>query len=64
MLNKIYVWSKTHFPENLFFKNFISSKIHFLETIFQSKNYTMFRLFISNKQNKPLVEIKKRCNIS
>ena len=55
---------ETHFPENLFFRNYISSKIHFLETIFHSKNYTMFRLFISSKQNKLLVEIKKRCDNS
>ena len=64
ILNKIGVWSKTHFPQNLFVRNYISSKIHFLETIFHSKNYTMFRLFISNKQNKLLVEIKKRCDNS
>ena len=62
ILNKIYVWSKTHYSVNSFFRNYISSKIHFLETIFQSKNYTMFRLFISNKQSKLFVEIKKRCD--
>ena len=61
-LNKIYVWSKTHFPENLFFRNNISSKIQFLEAIFHWKNYCIFRLFISSKQNKLLVEIKKRCD--
>ena len=64
-----------HFPENLFSridtcqnlqlveiisteyafsKNYLFSKIHYLEIIFHSKNYTMF------KQNKLLVEIKKR----
>ena len=65
----MYIWPKLHFPksffpENLFFRNYISTKIGFLETIFHSKNYSMFRLFISSKQNKLLVEIKKRCDNS
>ena len=52
-----------HLPECTFGRNYISRqtyfseitfspKIHFLETIFYSKNCTTFRLFISNKQNK------------
>ena len=54
------IWPNGHISENLFSRNYILSKIHFLETIFHSKNYTMFRLFISNIQNKLLGAIKKR----
>ena len=55
----MYIWPKFYFPESLFSRIYISSKIHFLETIFNSKNYTMFRLFIFNKQSKLFVEIKE-----
>ena len=63
-LARMYIWPKLHFPDSLFFRNYISSEIHFLETIFHSKNSTMFRLFISDKLTKLLVEIKKRCDNS
>ena len=64
-LARMYIWLKLHFPENLYLPEFTyPQKIRFLETIFHSKNYTMFRLFISNKQNNLFVEIKKRCDNS
>ena len=50
---------KAYFPEITFPRKFI-----FLETIFHSKIYNLFMLFISNKQKKLLVEIKKRSDNS
>ena len=69
LFSRIYTKQNLGLFENTFsrkfiFQKFFSSKIHSLETIFHSKNYPMFRLFISNKQKKLLVEIKKRCDNS
>ena len=56
-----------HLSEFTFGRNHISPKayfpeIAFSETIFHSKNYTMFRILVSNKQNKLLVKVKNLDN--
>ena len=51
-LARMYIWQNVRFSENLFSRNYISSKIHFLDTIFHLKNDTTFRLlFLINRTN-------------
>ena len=48
---------KAYFSEITFPQKFIFWKLYFIQKII-----LMFRLFISNMQNKLLVKIKKRCD--
>ena len=52
--------AKITLPRKLIFQKLHFSKVHFLEIIYYSKNHTVFILFISNKRNRLLVQIKRR----
>ena len=72
LFSRIFSKQNLRLVENIFSRKLIFLKLHFLKHSFSRnyfsfeklKNYTMFRLFISSKQNKLLVEIKKRCDNS